>query len=91
MWLVIFLGPSEEEGPQQAQLAWDLRFQVPGWSSDSRDLTASRSNTNKYVIDKINITSNIRTNYIIIIYALLRGRGIEKYQDRSYGYIVYEL
>jgi hypothetical protein len=38
-----------------AQLAWDLRFQVPGWSSDSRDLTASRSNTNKHVIDKINL------------------------------------
>jgi hypothetical protein len=38
-----------------AQLTWDLRFQVPGWSSDSRDLTASRSNTNKHVIDKINL------------------------------------
>jgi hypothetical protein len=33
------------------------------------DLTASRSNINKHGIYKINITPNIRTNYIIIIYA----------------------
>jgi hypothetical protein len=44
-----------------------------------RDLTASRSNTNKHGIDKIYITPNIRTNCIIITYALLRDRGIENY------------
>jgi hypothetical protein len=33
-------------------------------------------------------TPNIRTNCIIIIYALLQGRGIENHQDRSYGYRV---
>jgi hypothetical protein len=30
----------------------------------TRDLAASRSNTNKHGIDKINITPNIRTNYM---------------------------
>jgi hypothetical protein len=41
----------------------------------TRNLTASRSNTNKHGIDKINITLNIRINCVIIIYALLRDRG----------------
>jgi hypothetical protein len=54
---------------------WDSRYQ--GDSSDPRDLTASRSNTNKHGIVKINITPNIRTNLIIMIYALLRDRGFE--------------
>jgi hypothetical protein len=35
----------------------------------TRVLTAKRSNTNKHGIGKINITPNIRMNYIIIIYA----------------------
>jgi hypothetical protein len=34
----------------------------------THELTASRSNTNRHGIDKINITSNIRTNCIIMIY-----------------------
>jgi hypothetical protein len=41
----------------------------------TRDLTASRSNTDKHGIDKINITPNIRISCVIIIYALLRDRG----------------
>jgi hypothetical protein len=65
-----------------------MRFQVPGWSSDSLDLTTSRSIINKHGIDKINITPNIRTNCIIIIYTLLRDRGFENYQNRSYDYKV---
>jgi hypothetical protein len=56
---------------------WDSIYQ--GDSSDPRDLTASRSNKNKHGIDKINITPNISTNWIIIIYALLRDRGIENH------------
>jgi hypothetical protein len=56
---------------------WDSSYQDD--SSDPRDLTASRSNTNKHGIDKINITPNIRINWIIVIYALLRDRGIENY------------
>jgi hypothetical protein len=55
----------------------DSSFQ--GDSSDPRDLSASRSNTNKHDIDKINIIPNIRTYCIIMIYALLRDRGIENY------------
>jgi hypothetical protein len=43
----------------------------------TRDLTASRSNTNKHGIDIINITPNIRIDSVIIIYALLRDRGNE--------------
>jgi hypothetical protein len=54
---------------------WESSYQ--GDSSDPRDLTASRSNTNKHGIDKINITPNISTNLIIMIYAKLRDRGIE--------------
>jgi hypothetical protein len=50
---------------------WDSRFQVPGGSSDSRNLAANRSNTNKHSIGKINITPNISTNCIIMFYALL--------------------
>jgi hypothetical protein len=45
----------------------------------TRDLTAKRSNTDKHGIGKINITSIISTNRIIIIYALLRDRGFENY------------
>jgi hypothetical protein len=56
---------------------WDSSYQ--GDSSDHCDLTASRSNTNKHGIDKINITPNIRTYNINRIYALLRDRGIENY------------
>jgi hypothetical protein len=40
----------------------------------TRDLTASRSNTNKHGIDKFNITPNIRINCIIIIYVSLQDR-----------------
>jgi hypothetical protein len=54
---------------------WDSTYQ--GDSSDPRDLTASRSNTIKHGIDKIIITPNIRTNWIIMNYAKLRDRGIE--------------
>jgi hypothetical protein len=35
----------------------------------TRVLTAKRSNTDKHVVGKINITSNIRINHVIIIYA----------------------
>jgi hypothetical protein len=65
---------------------WDSRYQ--GDSSNPRYLTARRSNTNKHGIDKINITSNIGTNCIIIIYALLLDRGIESYKDQSRGHQV---
>jgi hypothetical protein len=37
----------------------------------ARGVTVSRSNTGKHGIGKINITPNIRTNCIIIIYVLL--------------------
>jgi hypothetical protein len=37
----------------------------------TRVLTAKRSNTDKHGICKINITPNIRINYVIIIYASL--------------------
>jgi hypothetical protein len=47
--------------------------------SDPRDLTGSRSNTNKQCIDKINIISNKRTNCVIIIYMSLRDRRFENY------------
>ena len=43
------------------------------------DFTASRSNTNIHGIDKINITPNIRTYYIIMVYALLRDRENENH------------
>jgi hypothetical protein len=56
-----------------------LEIPIPGWSSDPRDRTASRSNTNKHDIDKINITPNIWTYCILTIYASLRDRGIENY------------
>jgi hypothetical protein len=46
----------------RAQLAWHLRFQVPTCVSDDTCPHASRSNTSKHDIDKINITPNIRTN-----------------------------
>jgi hypothetical protein len=39
------------------------------------DLAASRSNTNKHGIGKINITPKIRVNCIIIIYTSLRIVG----------------
>jgi hypothetical protein len=35
----------------------------------TRNLAASRSNTNKHGMGKINITPNIRTNCIIIFFA----------------------
>jgi hypothetical protein len=54
----------------------------------TRDLTSKRSNTNKHGIDRINITPTIRTNCIIMIYALLQDRGFENYQNRSYDYKV---
>jgi hypothetical protein len=56
---------------------WDSSYQ--GDSSDPRDRTASRSNTNKHGIDKINITPTISTNWIIINYASLRDRGNENH------------
>jgi hypothetical protein len=51
----------------------------------TRVLTTKRSNTDKHGIDKINITPNIITNCIIIIYASLRDRGFENHYNRSYG------
>jgi hypothetical protein len=44
-----------------------------------RDLTTKCSNTNRHGIGKINITPNIRTNRVIIIYAMLRDRGFENH------------
>jgi hypothetical protein len=52
----------------------------------TRDLTASRGNTNRHGIDKINITPNISTNYIIIIYVSLRDRGNKNHYIRNYDY-----
>jgi hypothetical protein len=40
----------------------------------TRNLAASRSNTDKHDIDKINITPNIRIYCVIMIYAMLRDR-----------------
>jgi hypothetical protein len=54
----------------------------------TRDLTASRSNTNKHGIYMINITPKIRIDGIIIIYALLRDRGNE---TTNFGVMVKEL
>jgi hypothetical protein len=54
----------------------------------TRVLTAKRSNTDKHGIGKINITSNIRINCVLIIYASLRDRGFENHCNRSYGYEV---
>jgi hypothetical protein len=45
----------------------------------TRNLVASRSNTNKQCIGKINITPNIGTNYMRIFYVLERNRGFENY------------
>jgi hypothetical protein len=58
-----------------------LALEIPGdrMNSDPRNLTASRSNTNRYGIDKIIITPNIRTYYIIMIYVFLRDRGNENH------------
>jgi hypothetical protein len=56
---------------------WDSSYH--GDSLDPRERTASRSNTNRHGIDKINITPNIRTYCIIMIYALLRDRGNENH------------
>jgi hypothetical protein len=58
-----------------------LALEIPGKTCFSDDTCprASRSNTNKHGIDKINITPDIRTYYKIMIYALLRDRGIENY------------
>jgi hypothetical protein len=65
---------------------WDSRYQDD--SLDPRDVTASRSNTNKQGIDKINITPNISTNWILIIYALLRDREPQKSELRTSSYDV---
>jgi len=51
----------------------------------TRVLTAKRSNTDKHGIGKMNITSNIRSNCIIIIYALIWDRGLENHYNRSHG------
>jgi hypothetical protein len=67
-------------------LGLDSRYQLA--LQVTCDLTAKRSNINKHDIGIINITLNIRTNFIIITYASLRDRGIENHQDRSYGYRV---
>ena len=48
-------------------------------SSDPRDLTANRSNTNKHGINKINVTPNVRISCVIIIDVLLQDRGIENH------------
>jgi hypothetical protein len=56
---------------------WDSSYQSD--ASDPRDPTAKRNNIDKHGIDKINITPNISTNWIIMIYAKLRDRGIENY------------
>jgi hypothetical protein len=45
----------------------------------TRVLTASRSNSNKHGIGKINITPNISTKYILIIYMM-------KYDHRNKNY-----
>jgi hypothetical protein len=48
-----------------------LALEIPGTKlafQMTRDLAASRSNTNKHGIYKINITPNIRINYIVIIF-----------------------
>jgi hypothetical protein len=55
------------------------RFKVPTCFSDDTCPRASRSNTNKHGIDKINIIPNINTSWIIIICALLRDRGFENH------------
>jgi hypothetical protein len=54
----------------------------------TRDLAASRSNTNKHGIGKINITPNIRINCIIKIYSLLRDHGL---RTNKFGVMVIEL
>jgi hypothetical protein len=49
-----------------------LRLEIPRYQLDLqviRNLAATRSNTNKHGIGKTNITPNIRTYYIIMIYA----------------------
>jgi hypothetical protein len=52
-----------------------LRFQVPTALQVTRVLTAKRSNTYKHDMDKINITPNIRINYVIIIYKVIGTRN----------------
>jgi hypothetical protein len=56
-----------------------LGLEIPGTRMIFKipDLTAIRSNTNKHGIGKINITPNIRTNCVIIFYAMLRDRRFE--------------
>ena len=49
----------------------------------TRVLTAKRSNTDKHGIGKINITSNIRINCVIIIYALVRDSRNMNGSNRS--------
>jgi hypothetical protein len=63
---------------------WDSRYQLA--LHVTRNLAASRSNTDKHGIDKIDITPNIRTNCIIIIYALLRDRENKNHEIQSYDY-----
>jgi hypothetical protein len=65
-----------------AQLAYDLRLQVfhQVGLRDSRDLAANRRNTyNRQRVHKNNITSNMKTYYVGIFYALLRGRRFENH------------
>jgi hypothetical protein len=52
---------------------------------DSRNLAAKRSNTNKHSIGKINITPNIGTNCIIMIYASQLDPRFENHEIRIYG------
>jgi hypothetical protein len=52
----------------------------------TRVLTAKRSNTDKHGIYKINITPNIRINCVIIVYTMLRDRGLENHYNWSHGW-----
>jgi hypothetical protein len=56
-----------------------LALEIPVTRMILQILTASRSNTNEHGIDKINITPNIGTYFIIMIYTLLRDRGNENH------------
>jgi hypothetical protein len=56
----------------------------------TRVLTAKHNNTDKHGIGKINITPNIRINCVIIIYALLRDRGIENPLRSEFGLKSYD-
>jgi hypothetical protein len=54
-----------------------MRLKIPRYPLGlqvTQNLAASRSNTNKHGIGKINITPNIGTNHVRIIYVILRER-----------------